>query len=229
VSTLAHDVRGPLGTIRGSVRTVLRLRGQLDDRSEADLLEGIDRQCSRLLRLANGLLDLARLEEGRLELDLGSVSLRETVAEALSYADPTGAIQVDIDPDVCLLADAERLEQIIVNLATNSLRHGEAPFVISSTVADGWVEVTFSDSGRGVTAELVDSLFEPFRRGDTAGSVGFGLWIVRMLAEAQGGSVRYEPNMPSGARFAVRLPVSRLVQAGGGPRAAGERNPPLGC
>lgn len=207
VSVLAHDVRGPLTAIRGAVGTLSRLRGRLEPEEESDLLEGIARQTSRLTRLAEGLLDLARLEEGRLALDVREVQLRRAVSEALSYVDPEGRIQVEIDPGIDVLADPDRLEQIVVNLATNCLRHGRAPYVASATRDRSWVDLTFADAGPGVPPQVAAGLFEPFGSSGEGRSVGLGLWIVRQLAEAHGGSVRYHADRPRGSRFTVRLPA----------------------
>ncbi|GIU99285.1 MAG: hypothetical protein KatS3mg014_0901 [Actinomycetota bacterium] len=218
ISTLAHDVRAPLASVQGSARTLLRLRGRLEPAEEEDLLHGIDRQATRLVRLATGLLDLARLEEGRLELDLREVELRTAVLEALSSADPEGRIGVDVEPGLRVLADPERLDQILVNLASNCLRHGAPPYRVSAAREDGWAVVSFTDAGPGVPPERRVDLFEPFRRGDGNGSVGLGLWIVRMLAEAHGGSVSYEPDRPRGARFVVRLPASTASGTRAAPR-----------
>lgn len=219
ISTLAHDVRAPLATVQGSARTLLRLRGHLDPEEQEDLLRGIDRQASRLVRLASGLLDLARLEEGRLVLDLRPVDLRAAVVEALAFADPEGRIGVEIDPGIRVVADPDRLDQVLVNLAANCLRHGAPPFTVSAFRDDAVVALCFADAGPGIPPERAAELFEPFRRGDGRGSVGLGLWIVRMLVEAHGGSVSYEPNRPHGARFTVRLPVP--TDDGGVPNDAG--------
>jgi signal transduction histidine kinase len=220
ISTLAHDVRTPLASVQGAAKTLLRLRGQLDPSEEEELLRGIERQATRLARLATGLLDLARLEEGRLVLDLREVDLRAAVLEALSSADPERRIGVQVEPGIRLLADPDRLDQVLVNLATNCLRHGQPPFVVSASREGGWVLVSFADAGPGVPPERRAELFQPFRRGDAGGSVGLGLWIVRLLVEAHGGTVTYEPNRPRGARFTVRLPVPMEHEGDRGARDA---------
>ncbi len=217
VSVLAHDVRSPLAAIRGSASTLLRLRGRLDPDEEEDLLRGIDRQAARLIRLAAGLLDLSRLEEGQLVLHFREIDLRAAVVEALASADPEGRIAPAVEPGIRIVADPERLDQVLVNLATNCLRHGAPPFVIEAARREGWVALSFADAGPGVPPERRAGLFEPFRDSDDArGSVGLGLWIVRMLVEAHGGSVAYEPNRPRGARFTVRLPVPMGPEEGRG-------------
>jgi signal transduction histidine kinase len=222
VSVLAHDVRGPLTAIRGGIATLTGLRGRLDAQEESDLLQGVARQAARLTRLTEGLLDLARLEEGRLTLDLREIRLRRAVSEALSFADPEGRIRVEIDPSIEVSADPDRLEQIVVNLATNCLRHGAAPYVASAVRGPSWVDLTFADAGPGVAPEVAVRLFEPFGATGDGGSVGLGLWIVRQLAEAHGGWVRHEANRPQGSRFTVRLPAP---QVDGDPPCAPERGP----
>ncbi len=216
VSVLAHDVRSPLTAIRGSASTLLRLRGRLAPDEEDDLLRGIDRQVSRLLRLATGLLDLARLEEGRLVLHPREIDLRAAVREALAAADPEGRIALAVESGIRVVVDPERIDQVLVNLATNCLRHGEPPFRVEAAREEGWVALSFVDAGPGVPPERRAELFEPFRNADARSSVGLGLWIVRMLVEAHGGSVTYEPNRPRGARFSVRLPVPTRFEGGRG-------------
>ena len=211
VSTLAHDVRNPLTAIRGGIKTLLSHRDQLTEATSHELLTTADKQAERLERLAADLLDLARLERGRLELAYEDVKLREVVETALTFADDAHRYEVNIDPSLVVRADPGRLEQIVVNLASNALRYGAAPFVVEATPADGAITLSMVDHGPGVSPEEVELLFEPFRAEQHAGSVGLGLAIVKALAEAHGGEVSYQPNRPTGARFQVRLPV------GGGP------------
>ena len=208
VSTLAHDVRGPLTSIRGALQVVLRHPEQLDDRTRIELLTTADHQARRLERLATDLLDLARLERGRLELTFTPVRLSEVVGEALSYVDTPEAVQTRIDGAIELRADPGRLEQIVVNLVTNSLRYGAPPIVVEAAASNGRVELSVSDHGPGVPQEEQQDMFEPFRLDRTSGSVGLGLAIVKALTEAHGGGVSYRDNEPNGARFVVTLPVA---------------------
>lgn len=208
VSTLAHDVRNPLAAIRGSLKTVLAQGERIDAQIRSELLQGADQQAGRLERLAADLLDLARLERGRLELALQEVKLREAVETALAFADDQGRYNVRIDPDIIVRADPGRLEQIVVNLAANALRYGEPPFLAEAGLSNGEVRLSLRDHGPGVPPEEAELLFEPFRTEKSRESVGLGLAIVKALSEAHGGTVTYEPNKPKGACFAVRLPVA---------------------
>jgi signal transduction histidine kinase len=208
VSTLAHDVRNPLAAIRGSLKTLLAQGERIDAQTTSELLQGADHQAGRLERLAADLLDLARLERGRLELALQEVKLREAVETALAFADDQGRYDVRIDPDITVRADPGRLEQIVVNLAANALRYGEPPFLAEAGLSNGEVRLSLRDHGPGVPPEEAELLFEPFRSEKSRESVGLGLAIVKALSEAHGGTVTYEPNKPKGACFAVRLPVA---------------------
>jgi signal transduction histidine kinase len=207
VATLAHDVRNPLTTIRGTFKTLSRHTDRLDPSTLAELIRTADRQAERMERLAADLLDLARTEQGRLELDLQDVRLAEALERGLSFVEGHGRFLLEGEPGLTVRADPRRLEQIIVNLADNALRYGEAPFVAAATRGpDAMVDLSFTDHGPGVPPADRALLFEPFRTEADRGSVGLGLAIVKAMAEAQGGSVAYEANEPRGARFRVLLP-----------------------
>ena len=208
VNTLAHDVRNPLTAIQGSIKTLVKRRELVGTDAAIGLLESAGRQADRLTRLANDLLELARLEEGRLELQLEPVPLKHTVDTSLSFIESAYRIENRIPPHLIVRADPERLQQVVVNLASNALRYGEPPFIAEAHQSNGSVELIFEDHGPGVDVDQRPSLFEPFGSSKGAGSVGFGLAIVKALVEAQGGRVTYEPNEPRGARFKVSLPVA---------------------
>jgi signal transduction histidine kinase len=209
VAALAHDVRNPLTTIRGTLRTLARDGGRLPEPTKDELIRSADRQAERLERLSTELLDLARMEEGRLDLHMQETRLREVVDRGLSWADPQQRFDVRVDPDVAVRVDPARLEQMVVNLATNALQYGRPPFAVTASDGSGsMVEVLFTDHGPGVHPSDRDGLFEPFHVEADGGSVGLGLAIVRALAEAHGGGLDYWPNEPEGACFRLRLPAA---------------------
>lgn len=203
VTTLAHDVRNPLTAIRGTF-SVLR-RSDLDERL-AELVDATDRSAERLERLSLGLLDLARLDQGRLQLDIKSVAVADAVGSALRFADPDGTAESVIDPALTVRTDPERLEQILVNLITNALRYGEPPVTVSAERAGDRIRIRVRDAGQGIPEDRQATLFEPFRRSEAKGSVGFGLTVVKALTEACGGSISYEDDGGNGAVFVVELP-----------------------
>lgn len=208
ISTLGHDVRSPLTVIRGAIETIIARHERLSSEDRTALLISADRQARRLEALATDLLDLARLEAGRLDLQIEELHVGELVHNALSYVENGASFEVTVEPDLKALADPQRLEQILHNLAANAVRHGEPPFAIEAARANGEISITVVDHGPGVSEEARPFLFEPFQGEQGTGSVGYGLAIVKALAEAQGGSVAYTPNGPGGARFCVSLPAA---------------------
>lgn len=207
VSMLGHDVRSPLTVIRGVVSTLLSRGDKVDPQDQRALLESADRQARRLENLTNDLLDLARLDEGRLKLDTGSVDVEELVRESLSYVEGGEQIDVDIEDGLRARADPRRFEQVMINLATNALHHGELPVSVTGKAANGKAVLEIADSGKGVPEQELANLFEPFNAGRKSGSIGYGLAIVKALVEAQQGQVSYSSGPSGGARFTVILPT----------------------
>jgi signal transduction histidine kinase len=166
------------------------------------------RQCERATTLVANLLDLSNLEGGRLELEAQPVDLDRVTQQVFDTAPaPEGTIvEVRGVEGVKVVADDARLEQVLTNLVTNAYRYGGRHLRIGATRPKGWVRVTVSDDGPGVTADLIPSMFEPFARGKTAGAVGgsgIGLALCRRLMEAFGGQIWYETAEPHGACFVV--------------------------
>jgi signal transduction histidine kinase len=205
VATLAHDIRAPLTTVESTL-VLLEEAATLPRQRQAAMVGAALRQTRRLSTLASGLLDLERVQQGRLRLDRRCVPVADVVAGVLSLA-PTGAVvDVQVDPALPVHADPERLEQVLVNLLTNAVRHGGPPVVLSAEPVDEAVRITVRDHGPGVPEHRRDALFQRLAGdSDHPDSVGLGMWIVRLLVEAHGGTVTYEDAAP-GARFTVTLP-----------------------
>jgi signal transduction histidine kinase len=209
MATLAHDVRAPLTSIIG----VLEVLGDSPGipTGHGALIESANRQAARILRLAAGLLEVERVDQGRLTLDRHDLQLADLLKD-IATAQPALALVVDVPADLWVWADRERLEQVLVNLANNAARHGSPPLLITATSDPSGVTISVRDHGTGVTDQDVPQLFERFSSADhSPQSVGLGLWIVRLLTEAHGGSVAYEPADP-GANFVVHLPHRPVEQ-----------------
>lgn len=204
VSTLAHDIRSPLTAITGALEVV----GD-DEHVPAHLrrmLDSATRQTHHLTRLAGGLLDLERVEHGRLQLQLEDLDLTAIAADVVWLTDPEKVI-VEIPPGTTVHADHDRLEQILLNLTNNALRHGLGPVVIGAHAEPGATVLTVRDHGPGISDRDASRLFTRLAEGRPhTDSVGLGLWIVRILTEAHGGTVSFE-NTDPGAAFLVRLPL----------------------
>ncbi|GGS52642.1 hypothetical protein GCM10010156_09150 [Planobispora rosea] len=204
-ATLAHDVRSPLTSVQFALETLGEDGDDLPPEQRHELIAMALRQTNRIRRLATSLLDAERVDSRGLQLDLRPIRLRPAVDEAVGYL--TAPVGVSVSDDLTVRADPQRLEQILVNLAANAIRHGAPPIVISAEPdGPGMVAIHVRDHGSGVPEEKQKVLFTRFSSADTSPeSVGLGLWITRELALAHGGDVRYSPADP-GSRFTVTVP-----------------------
>lgn len=205
MATLAHDVRSPLSSVAGTLE-ILEDDPAVDDRYHR-LIRGAARQTTRVLRLANGLLDVERVAHGRLALDLTSQPIAPIAEQVAELTDPD-RVRVTIDSGLVAHFDCHRLEQVLYNLVNNALRHGKPPVVIAAGARPDGTELTVEDHGSGVPEHDVPSLFDRFTSSDhSPQSVGLGLWIVHTLVDAHAGTLRYEAATHGGARFVIHLPA----------------------
>lgn len=218
IAVLAHDIRSPLSTVSGNIQLLDERRDELDEVTTQRLLDASARQTRRVEILARDLLDLARTEHGQMTLNtepLEVAPLLEEVSAGLPVA-------VSAAPGLQVEADPARLEQILFNLLHNAVKHGSQPITLSASFDGGALVLVIEDHGEGVLDDQVPTLFEAFTaRGERPDSVGLGLWIVRRLTEAHGGTVRYGHAAPHGARFTVRIPKASTRERTEGPGSAG--------
>lgn len=221
IATLGHELRGPLSVLR-TASQIFKMDGATSaDRKHA--AEIIGRQVQHVTRLINDLLDLERIDHGKLQLDLRSVDLREIVTNTLELRRPDAerrkqslTMRLTQDP-VIVDADAVRLAQVVSNLVDNAVKYTpEAGHIDVAVTADGREAViVVQDDGAGIPSERVDSIFEPFvqlseSRTAARGGMGLGLPLVRRLTELHGGTVDVTSSgLGHGSRFAVHLPLQQ--------------------
>jgi signal transduction histidine kinase len=201
ISVLAHDVRAPIAGARTAIDTLVAVGDRVDEAKRAQLLAAGKRQADRALYIAADLLDLARFEAGTLRVELERVALAPLLRRTAEVLGDRSPPQVDVGDHV-VWADPMRLEQVVHNLLENAAKHGEPPIEVDAVAAGDDVVLTVRDHGPGVPDDV--DLFTAFASSGT-GSVGLGVWIVRQLVVAMGGTTAYEDAGP-GARFVVRLP-----------------------
>jgi signal transduction histidine kinase len=205
VATVAHDLRMPLTVFKG-VSHLLRTSGDRIPAAQVhDLLGSVERQANRLARLADDLLDAARLDADKLALNLEPCDLAAVVTATV--ADAAEAVDVTVNGDLGLVADAARLERILWNLLSNAEKYGRPPYHVEARREAEQVVVSVRDHGKGLDDRQRSRLFSDFAGSEDAASVGLGLAIVWQLVQAHGGTVTYEDAGP-GARFVVRLPAA---------------------
>ena len=219
LSLMSHELRTPLQAIIGYTELVIEeLKLDSDDRHVKDL-ERVIHNGERLLRLINGVLDMAKIESGSMDLDLTEVRLSSLVDEARGTVAPLlekSEIQVvqEVDDGESLpKADPEKLLHILINLLGNASKF--APKGVVSIKAYHRAEkiyISVADTGIGMSPEQQQHIFDPFRQADSGttrkyqGS-GLGLSITRQLCELMGGSIRVESELGKGSTFIVELPL----------------------
>jgi signal transduction histidine kinase len=219
LTVVSHELQTPLTAIKGALELVLDDdTGQLT-RVQRRFLETIERNSTRLIGLVGDLLDLSRLEAGRVELEpqpLDTPSLVRGALAAVSNLFEARGTQLHIDvPESVppILGDRRRVEQILTNLLANAAKYtpGGGVVEVAASSVNGHVWLSVADNGPGVPESERDIVFDKFYRGrdaqqrGEAGS-GLGLAIVKSLVDLHGGSVRVEEAAPRGARFVVELP-----------------------
>jgi signal transduction histidine kinase len=212
VSIASHELRGPLGVVYGIAATLHERYDDLAADHQAQLRELLLAEAGRVRGLADQLLDLSRLDSGRLPVEARPFRPRQVVDELVPRvaAGHAGEVEVTIDPGRELVADRAAFEHVVGNLLANAVRYGRPPVVVGALDAGDGVDVVVEDRGPGVEPEFVPYLFDRFtrsersRRGGAAG-VGLGLAIAHRYADALGGDLRYEPGSP-GSRFVLSLP-----------------------
>jgi len=213
LAVTAHELRTPAAVLSGSADTLSRHWGELTAAERQGLLDGMTSSAGRLRRLLNDLLTASRLEANSLRLQLVPTSLPALLtaaADTARTANPGAEIVLDVAPGTEVLADPDRLAQVIDNLIGNALWHGASPVTVSVGSGGGMAAIRVADSGEGVHPAVLPRLFERFATGDDPGGTGLGLFIVRELARAHGGDAVYEAgtvDAPAGA-FVLSVPLA---------------------
>ncbi len=213
---VSHDLRSPLSALVGQA-TLLKKRSGGDPFTGARV-EAILRCASRMDAMIEDLLDSARLESHQLKLELGPVDVGAYFSELLDRSGPLldgKRIRVTLGGagGLIALADPNRLDRIVTNLLSNALKYSPADSTVElgAAAAGGWVTISVADHGPGIPSEDLPHVFERFYRGQRTaarGGLGIGLYSVRLLVEAHGGTVRVEPGSRGGTTFHVALPMA---------------------
>jgi two-component system phosphate regulon sensor histidine kinase PhoR len=217
VSNVSHELRSPLTAIKIMTET---LQGGVDAQAGREFLDNIARETDRMVALVEDLLDLARLESGKLDLRFASVDLgalcKEAVATQLSRAQRVGVdLEAIVPPSpVTIAGDRDKLMQIVVNLLDNALRHTPPTGRVTVTVreSNGAREIEVADNGSGIPSDALPHVFERFyvvdrSRAKSKGGTGLGLAIVKHIVEAHAGVVGAESDLGRGSVFRCRFPA----------------------
>ena len=228
LATMSHELRTPLNAIIGFTGTLLmKLPGPLNIEQEKQL-RTVQLSAKHLLSLINDLLDVAKIESGKLELRLEPVPCQRVIEEVVGALQPSAAgkglhLAVHVpEQDVVVFADRRSLSQILINLSNNAIKFTERGSVtIELHEADGatnLVEISVIDTGIGIAAADLGKLFQSFAQIESGSrrrieGTGLGLYLSRKLAELQGGRIAVQSAPGEGSRFSLFLPAGPATTA----------------
>jgi hypothetical protein len=215
IATVSHEIRSPLTTIKGFTKTLIDRWDRLPDETKRDMLIAINTDADRVTRLLTELLDVSRLEAGKLTLHRRPTDLRELATGTVDdLADRSTRHVVQITPGepVVVHGDPDKLRQVVTNFIENALKYTDrGTITVGCTAADGWGRLAVSDEGAGIPVKRQAGLFEKFTRHEVPGSpsgTGLGLYICKGLVEAHGGRIGVVSAEGAGSTFWFDLPLS---------------------
>jgi signal transduction histidine kinase/HAMP domain-containing protein len=219
LASVSHELRTPMNAIIGYTKLMLDgLDGDLTEQQTADL-ERVVQAADNLLGLINGLLDLAKIEAGKMELNVEEVDIPLVIDDVIELmrasADAKGlSLRADIGSALpTAWADRARIRQVLVNLVANAVKFTEHGGVtIRATVVDGWITLAVVDTGVGIPPEAQTYIFDEFRQVDASttrryGGTGLGLAISKRLIALHGGRIWVDSSVGVGSSFLFTLPV----------------------
>jgi signal transduction histidine kinase len=221
MATMSHELRTPLTSIIGYSDMMLSgMTGELNEKQSAFVTSILDGG-ETLLNLINDVLDLTKIEAGRLELNREAIDLRACLLGVLPVVKPRARdkrirISTFLPTDLPLVwADPSKLNQILLNLITNGIKytHENGSVSVEARPLDDQVEIWVNDTGIGIAREDQDKVFQRFTQIDSSatrsqGGTGLGLAIVRELVELHGGSIRVQSKLGKGSSFVFTMPIS---------------------
>ena len=232
VSTVAHELRSPLTSVKGFTATLLNKWGRFTDDQKRVMLETVNADADRVTRLITELLDVSRIESGRMEVHRQLVDLpdraRKIIAGRVAAGDAEDRFRLEVHrglPETWL--DADKIDQILCNLVENAVRHGAGivTIVVEPARMDGEAalapavgpgvpdaaSVCVRDQGEGISPEVAPRVFRRFWRGKRRGGTGLGLYIVKGLVEAHGGTIGVRRAPGGGAEFRFIVPAGTIA------------------
>ena len=216
IATISHELRTPMTAVLGAANTLLRTDVELEAETRHQLLEMISTQAARLAQVTESVLLAGRLDRDEVKLAQTVVDVESVVRETVAALEPTlpegTTVQQQLGPAGSASGDADRLQQVLLNLVDNAVKYGGAgaTVLVSTARAGDRVQIDVADDGPGIAAADRDRIFEKFYRGDPSlrlapGGTGLGLYICRELVERMGGRITLSSEPDTGSTFSVEL------------------------
>ncbi len=222
LSIASHELKTPLTPLKLQTQALLRTLtapGEWTSEQQSRILRMIqssDRQLDRLAKLVEEMLDIARITNGKLSLELERFNVSALIKEVLDrFSDQVkpseNLVRLEIPDELWVTLDRIRVEQVIVNLLTNALKYGNnQPISISAEAAGDFMSLRFIDHGIGIAKEDQKRIFDRYERAAAPGHVsglGLGLYIVSQIVRAHGGAISIQSEVGKGSVFTVKLPI----------------------
>jgi signal transduction histidine kinase len=210
VATVAHELRSPLTGVKGFVTTLLNNWDRFNDEQKKLMLTTVSADSERLSRLITELLDVARIDTGRLPLYPREVELDPVIARVVALVRAGTSRQVEhvrgheVGP---ILADPDKLVQVVTNLVDNAVRHGEGSVRVTTEPLPHGVRMVVDDEGEGIAEAIRRRVFTKFWKHGERGGTGLGMYIVNGLVQAHGGDLVIGESPGGGARITVDWPA----------------------
>ncbi|MBA2559780.1 MAG: PAS domain-containing sensor histidine kinase [Propionibacteriales bacterium] len=217
VATVAHELRSPLTGVKGFTSTLLAKWERFTESQKLFMLRTVDADADRLTRLIAELLDVARIDSGRLTVRKEPLDVAEAVTRQVEPLSATNgrAIVVHADAHPRIWVDKDKFSQIVANLVENAVRHGDGDVWVSvDRSPDGGAELIVDDAGSGIDETIRPRMFTKFWKHGQRGGSGLGLYIVGGLVHAHDGTVHVESSPAGGARMRVVLPAGQPPTVG---------------
>ena len=221
---ITHDLRNPLGSAMGFLETLLKGTAGVLNPEQRAMVASVKRSSLRLMGMINNILDIAKMESGRIHLKLGTVSLAGIAGRSLAILESLAhqksiKLILDVVEEYSLEADADLLERVVTNLVGNAIKFTPNDGVITVSISDTGpaIQVRVEDTGEGIPPEYMDRIFRKFEQvaGRRHGGTGLGLAIARFFIEAHLGRIWVESEVGKGSRFFFTIPKGLVLDRTG--------------
>lgn len=221
ISIASHELRTPITTLSLQNQMLMRVMeksgtDQVDSSKVKKVVDTSQIQLKHLIRLVDDMLDVSKISTGKINLHLESVNLSKLLLENIERLSPLLFekhidVKINVDQEILVNADPLRMDQIMTNLLSNAIKYGEnKPISVTLKKVDKMAELTISDQGIGIAEHKLPKIFDRFERAISAKNIsglGLGLFIVKELVEAQGGTIEVASQLGEGSQFVVRIPL----------------------
>ena len=217
IGMVSHELKTPLTSLKAYVQILNHRAATKNDEFETNALQKVERQVSKMTSMINSFLNVSRLESGQIYLDLSRFELNKLINEIVEdtkFTHPTHDIKLNLQENIAVYADYDKIGQVINNLIRNAVKYSliDKTIEITCSIADNYAQITVKDKGMGIASKYLTRVFERFYRVEDVGrqpisGFGIGLYLSAEIVRLHGGKIWVESELDNGATFSFTLPV----------------------